>query len=125
MSLSIGSAFDAAQAKRWALRGWSRSTRALQASTPRQRLYAAGAIGLLAVCLAWWSLVDHTRVLTEEEVASVMNWVSATQSTDVQLAFEARFGDRELTLAELGEIAEVAKGAALPQGIYQPVVLDR
>ncbi|PNV26572.1 hypothetical protein xavtCFBP7764_22910 [Xanthomonas citri] len=104
---------------------WGRGVSALQASSPRQRFCAAGAITLLAACLAWWSFVDHTRVLTEEEVASVMNWVSATQSTDVQLAFEDRFGDRKLTLDELAEIAEVAKGAALPQGIYQPVVLDR
>ncbi len=101
-----------------ALGAWCRSL------TPVERgVFAVLAVVSIAV-VVWWVGVDHSRPLTDAEVRTVLEWVGATQSDQVRYEFERLYSDGVLTTAELGTLAEMAKGSPVPQGLYQPVVID-
>lgn len=102
-----------------------RLMQAVVALTPRQRLACVAAVVVCGGLAIWAVCADHSRALTKTEIARVIEWVGSTQSEAVRAAFERRYADGRLTLDELGEISELSKGASLPRGLYQPVVLDR
>ncbi|CAN7529119.1 hypothetical protein LJR168_003806 [Pseudoxanthomonas sp. LjRoot168] len=82
--------------------------------------------GLAAVALAavvWFSM-DHSRELTAREVAALREWVQGTQSPAVARLFNELQADGTLTVYESGLLAEEAKAAPVPAGLYQPVQMD-
>lgn len=92
---------------------WRRYTWQISAS--------AGAAFLAA---AVWFSMDHSRELSPREVEALHEWVKGTQSPQVAQLFNELQADDVVTVDESALLAEEAKAAPVPAGLYQPVVLD-
>ena len=84
----------------------------------------AGAAAVLMAAVAAWFALDRSRVLSPREVEGLKSWSTATQSPEVLAMFEQLLADGRITVRESQHLAEVAKAAAIPPGLYEPVDLD-
>lgn len=77
----------------------------------------AGALLVLGVVVS----LDWSRPLSVREAADFAAWVQSTHSADVVAALDATRGDGRITVNEANEVIEVAKAAAVPEGMMQPL----
>lgn len=90
----------------------------------RDRRVLVGSGVLLAILLGALALAivaDHSRVLDAWETKAVRDWALSTQAPGVAVTFNEAAGDGAITVNEVRWLMEVAKGADLPEGLYQPV----
>ena len=79
------------------------------------------AVMVLGVVLS----LDWSRPLSVQEAAEFAGWAQSTHSEAVVAALDAVRGDGRLTVNEANEVIEVAKAAAVPEGMMQPLGLAK
>ena len=76
-----------------------------------------GAVLVLGVVAS----LDWSRAMSAREAGDFAAWVQSTHSAQVVAALDEARGDGRLTINEASAVIEVAKSAAIPEGMMQPL----
>ena len=99
-----------------------RAQRAAWRSLPASwRWGALGVTGIAVLALTVVLNLDWSRRLSPAELAGFEAWAADSHAPEVVAALQGARQDRKVTVYEANAVIEVAKAAAIPPGLMEPV----